>query len=429
MRLAGGCAAALRGTVVLMAVLFGLGPALGGVRAQDVAPASGMMIASGGETVLLREQPGWEAVVLTPLGDGSPLDIAGEPVTAADGSVWLPVYAAGQNGYVPAGYVAASMAQEAMPAPDAAALSEEQFVAAEPVEVTAPVEAVDAALAAAVVAGTVTTTDANLRAAPSADAEIMQVLPPGTAVIVNGGAENGFVPVTAYDISGWIAIELLGEGTVPVLAEPAPLVVSDTGEVIAADPVELAQRNRDKNRGGDKGNDGDTTPPSDDSVSSGIIWPVSGGEWEVVQGYNNGTHTNRSNFATYKYSLDWARVDGDTAGQPIFAPVSGTIEWVDRGSGGMLINTGTGYGVALFHVTFDRDLGSGSSVVQGQRIGRISGPGDDGYMSMAHFEIACWKLNGNSHESVPFVGANAIAGREFPDDGGSNQHMGVRVTP
>jgi len=156
---------------------------------------------------------------------------------------------------------------------------------------------------------------------------------------------------------------------------------------------------------------------------------MAGGEWEVVQGYNTGTHTNRSDFAQYKYSLDWARVEGDTAGQPVFAPISGTVQWVDRGSGGMLVDAGNGYGVAVFHVTLDRDLASGGTVAQGQRIGAISGPGGEGYMSMAHIDISVWRLSGRGHESVPFVGPNAIAGREFTDTGGANQHMGATVTP
>ena len=78
------------------------------------------------------------------------------------------------------------------------------------------------------------------------------------------------------------------------------------------------------------------------------------------------------------------------------------------------------------------DVGAdaGGSVERGQQIGTISGPGGDGYMSMAHVAIACWRLNpGGGHESVPFTGPNAIAGQEFPDTGGGNQYMGVRVMP
>ena len=70
-----------------------------------------------------------------------------------------------------------------------------------------------------------------------------------------------------------------------------------------------------------------------------------------------------------------------------------------------------------------------SAVEQGQRIGTISGPGGDGYMSMAHIDITVWRLSGRGHESVPFIGPNAIGGREFLDSGGANQHMGATVTP
>jgi murein DD-endopeptidase MepM/ murein hydrolase activator NlpD len=411
MRLADRRATWRRLLVMLMAAILGLGPVLTEVRAQDAAPLAGpAAITSAGEAVLLREQPEWEAMVVTTLGDGSALEVTGSPVTAADGSAWLPVAAGGQSGYVPAGYVASAPASAPV-TPDAQATATEP----QPLATAPEPAAVEPAIAAAPAGAATTTTDANLRSAPAADAEIAQVLPPGTAVSVNGAAENGFVPVTANGVPGWVAAELLAQGSEPASAEPPPLIAPEAGapETAApetAAPVDAANRDRDRQ-------------------STGIIWPMSGGEWEVVQGYNNGTHTNRSGFAQYKYSLDWALVDGETAGQPVFAPVSGTIDWVDRGSGGMLIDAGNGYGVALFHVSYDRSLSRGGSVERGQRIGQISGPGGDGYMSMAHVDITCWRLTDNGHESVPFVGPNAIAGQEFPDTGGGNQHMGVRVTP
>jgi uncharacterized protein YraI len=394
-------AGARRALAVTVALLFCFGSLLS-ARAQESAATIG----SAGEPVLLRESPGYDAMVLATLGEGSAVQATGEAVAAADGSLWLPVVGDGLSGYVPAGYVAA-------PSADAPSPSEPAPVAA-PAE--APSEATDPA-SATLAAGATTTTDANLRAAPSADAEIVQVLPPGTSLAVDGAAENGFVPVSGAEGTGWVAAELLAQraenapvkATESGAAEPAPLVApeGDTATT-AAEPA----REKDKGK------------------STGIIWPFSGGEWEVVQGYNNGTHENRSNFAQYKYAIDWARVDGDTAGQTVFAPVSGTIQWVDRGSGGLLIDAGAGYGVALFHVTLDRGISGGDNVNQGERIGRISGPGDDGYMSMAHIEIDCWRLsNGGDHESVPFEGQNAIAGQEFPDTGGTNQYMGATVSP
>jgi murein DD-endopeptidase MepM/ murein hydrolase activator NlpD len=244
------------------------------------------------------------------------------------------------------------------------------------------------------------------------------VLPPGTALSIDGPAENGFVPVTGNGTSGWVAAQLVGEGAAAAAPETAPDANAPPGDVPTPVPTTAPLP---------------TSPEPDLEAgrdeSTGIAWPMAGGEWKVVQGYNTGTHTNRSDFAQYKYSLDWARVEGDTAGEPVFAPVSGTVQWVDRGSGGMLVDAGNGYGVAVFHVTLDGDLTRGATVERGQRIGTISGPGGDGFMSMAHIDITVWRLSGRGHDSVPFIGPNAIAGHEFPDTGGANQHMGATVTP
>jgi uncharacterized protein YraI len=382
---------------VLLAIALGLGPTLAPAYAQDISASGPALIASAGETVLLREQPGYDAVVLAPLGDGSAVEIAGEVVTAIDGSSWLPVVAAGQSGYVPAGYVGAA------PAPPADDATSQLAAPESPVLETATT---DAAAVMPPAGAATTTTEANLRSGPSVDAAVLMVLPPGTPISIDGAAEDGFVPVTGNGVSGWLAAELLSSETAvdPSSANPAPS--SEPAAVESPDPAPAASRE-----------------------STGIVWPFAGGEWQVVQGYNNGTHENRGGFAQYKFALDWARTNGETAGQPVYAPVSGTVQWADRGSGGVLIDAGNGFGVALFHVTLDGRLGRGDAVAQGQALGEISGPGGDGFMSMAHVEIDCWRLTGDGHESVPFAGPNAIAGQEFPDSGGTNQYMGATVTP
>jgi uncharacterized protein YraI len=411
MRLIDRRAAAWRGFACMLAVALSLGPVITGVQAQEMPVGGPAAIASAGEPVLLREHPGYEAVVLATLGDGNPLDLAGEPVTVADGTSWLPVIADGQSGYVPAGYVTANPTVL------------EPVIAPEPVpEAAAPPMSADpvAAPAPAVVAPTsgtagATTTETNLRSGPSVDSTVLTVLPPGTLLSIDGSAANGFVPVTGNGASGWIAAELLSDDATVAVAPDVNTLSTDVPVPVPTTAETSSSREPTASRAG--------------AESTGISWPFAGGEWKVVQGYNTGTHTNQSGFAQYKYSLDWARVDGDTAGQPVFAPVSGTLEWVDRGSGGMLVNAGNGYGVAVFHVTLDRDLTSGTTVQRGQRIGTISGPGGDGYMSMAHIDITVWSLAGRGHEAVPITGPNAIAGREFPDSGGANQHMGATVTP
>ena len=86
MRLIDRRAAVRRGYACMLAIAFCLAPVISGVRAQETPTGGPAAIASAGEPVLLREQPGYDAAVLATLGDGNPLDVAGEPVTAADGT-------------------------------------------------------------------------------------------------------------------------------------------------------------------------------------------------------------------------------------------------------------------------------------------------------------------------------------------------------
>ena len=78
----------------------------------------------------------------------------------------------------------------------------------------------------------------------------------------------------------------------------APLPAAVRATALAPEPVDTSTQNP-------------TAPLSPESApdaareaSTGIAWPIAGGEWKVVQGYNTGTHTNRSGIAQYKYSLD-----------------------------------------------------------------------------------------------------------------------------
>jgi murein DD-endopeptidase MepM/ murein hydrolase activator NlpD len=164
-----------------------------------------------------------------------------------------------------------------------------------------------------------------------------------------------------------------------------------------------------------------------------IVWPMSGGEWEISQGYNGPySHYNDGGNYQYYYSFDLAQTDGSSAGTAIYSPVSGTVRWTEAGSGGMSIDIGNGYAFALFHVTVDSGLSAGDSVSQGQYIGTISGPGGNGYMGFEHVHISLWQTSdgGNwSRTAVPFSGDFAISGWDFPDIGGSNQHAGTVFYP
>lgn len=237
--------------------------------------------------------------------------------------------------------------------------------------------------------GTATTTTAlNLRSGPSISDPVLLVMPGGATVTLTGNGTNGFSPVTYNGTAGWAYAAYLTTGG----GDPSPAVPVPGG--------------------------------------GSIVWPVQGGTWEIIQGYNGGTHQNRSASAQYYYAFDLARVDGNSAGQPVLSPVSGTVRWVHAPSGGIAIDMGNGYVVAMFHATFS-GVSAGQNVQQGQVLGTISGPGGNGYASTPHLEIDVWRSGdgGITRSSTTFTGANAISGTNFPDIGGANQHNGTRFTP
>lgn len=360
-------------------------------EAAAAATAAPTATAIATDLLNLRAGPSFEAEVLRVLPPGAPAT-----VTGGAESGFVPVDYDGTAGWVDAAYLDASgaPADPAVPA-EADALS-----------LGPDATATDTAIA-------ITTEPLNLRTDPAEDAPVVVVMPAGASLVTTGEPVGGFTPVRFGDQTGWANAAFLSIDGTPAAGDAAgeadangEAEVGDGGVADAEDPLpEMAP--------GAAG-------------GAGIVWPFAGGTWQVIQGYNNGTHTYRGATADYRYSLDWARADGNTAGQPIYAPVSGTIRWTSKG--GMLIDAGNGYGVALFHVTFD-GFSSGQSVQQGQPLGVISGPGGPGYAGTPHVDLTLWQLGDGANVSTPFAGANAIAGQEFPDAGAGNQHMGATVSP
>jgi uncharacterized protein YraI len=230
----------------------------------------------------------------------------------------------------------------------------------------------------------------NLRTGPSLSDAVIAVMPNAAELTLTGEYANGFLGVTYNGTPGFAFGDYLAEAAPASAPAPAPA-----------------------------------------SGGSGLTWPVSGGEWSIIQGYNGGTHQNRSGTAQYYYALDFARTDGNTAGQAVYAPASGTILWRHDGSGGLAIDMGNGYIVAMFHVTYDSGLGRGQWVEQGQYLGTISGPGGAGYASTPHVDMTLWQSSdgGSSRAAAPFTGGNAVSGYDFPDVGGWNQHNGTTFNP
>src|SRR5215204_1719540 len=116
---------------IVIAVAFAataslLAPAAGTAFAQSALypGAVGLVANTGGEPVLLRESPSFDAAVLSPLSEGTPADILDGPVYSAEGTAWHMVSVGGMTGYVVAGYLIDG-GQAAAPAPDMVELAQE----------------------------------------------------------------------------------------------------------------------------------------------------------------------------------------------------------------------------------------------------------------------------------------------------------------
>ena len=201
-----------------------------------------------------------------------------------------------------------------------------------------------------------------------------------------------------------------------------------------------------------------TLRPADAASSSLIKFPfASGAGWSVLQGYNTspvdgGSHYNCDPATLtdmpshtqacgaqyqYKYSLDLVRADGQTTGQAVYSAVNGTIRWIDDSTGGMSIYIGSvagvDYALAFFHVNLASGLAAGQTVTQGQLLGTIAPAGQKNNGGTPHVHIALWQTTdqGNwSRVAVPFTGALAVDGFDFPDKGATakNQYQGTPVS-
>src|SRR5918995_1348270 len=111
--------------VALAVMALSLAPAAGTAFAQSTLypGAVGLVANTGGEPVLLREAPSFDAAVLTSLAEGTPADILEGPVYSPEGTAWHAVSVAGMTGYVVAGYLIDG--GHSAPAPDMVELAQE----------------------------------------------------------------------------------------------------------------------------------------------------------------------------------------------------------------------------------------------------------------------------------------------------------------
>jgi uncharacterized protein YgiM (DUF1202 family) len=238
-----------------------------------------------------------------------------------------------------------------------------------------------------------TTENVNLRSEASSTSTSLGLILAGTEVQFTGQVAHDFFQVQTDLGTGWISSQYLSE-TEPVVT-PSP-------------------------------------DPTEEPVGGLLSWPVRGGEWRVLQGYNGSSHQNRSSTWQYLYSIDLVRSDGSTAGQPVYAPADGVVRWIDEVSGGGSIYIGDGLAFAWFHTIVDPSVVEGGTVTRGQQIGVLAPAGVAGAGSTPHLHISIWETDdeGNwSRRAIPFAGQVALGGREFPADGSSFQWTGTIVVP
>lgn len=270
--------------------------------------------------------------------------------------------------------------------------------------------------------------DVNLRTEPAFDSTIARVIPMGTRIELTGEEQNGFVKGTVDDVTGWFSEQFLSatpEGTPPDEVPETP---------DAPEPTETPAPTPTQTPAPETPTPETPTPETPEPEPSGstIVWPMKGGEWRVLQGYNGSSHQDRGDLWQYQDSFDLVRSDGSTSGQPTYSPVNGTVRWLDPSTGGIAIDVGDGLAVSLFHIDIDGAISPGDRLTQGQFIGTVSPPGGGGNGGTPHIHLTAWATDdgGNwSRDSIPFEGRAAINGQEFPNNGSSLQWTGTIITP
>ena len=148
---------------------------------------------------------------------------------------------------------------------------------------------------------------------------------------------------------------------------------------------------------------------------------------KIIQGYHGGTHQG-----VERYSLDLVVANGATSGAPVTAPVSGRIDWaygpwVRNGCLAILLADGSGLGVMLCHVIFDRTFGSGEAIWQGQRLGYVGPAGTVGNNGTPHVHMQLYAGGRGARTPLPFAypSGRPLNGVSLPDTGRYNAHGGV----
>lgn len=484
-----------RFVVPICIAILALAPALAAVRPVAAADlligGAAQIVDADGDPVNLRDSASLDAGILAAVPEGSIVDLLSGPVASDDGMAWYRVAFEGQTGYMSADFLAEYTGDGNGGSGDGAVVTSRVNLRGGPSTADDVVTVLDEGENVTLTGGmqngfypastangdagwvygaylavngsgtgsSARTNDAlNLRSGPSTGDNVILVMPAGSAVTITGNESNGFLPVTYNGTSGWASAHYLSSSGQP--AQTTDDVNFRAGPSLSSNVIRVVASGRTVLVTGDAVDgfypvdfDGEsgwistsfvsvsgavpttpTTPttPAPEPVASAIVWPMSGGEWTISQGYHGPYGHYSSGLWAYDNSFDLIRTDGSTAGQTVYAPVNGTVTWTEAATGGIAIDIGNGHAVALFHLTLDPSIGAGDTVSQGEVLGTVSGPGGPGYSDLPHIHITLWETSdgGNwSRTAAPFTGDYAISGESFPDTGEASAWSGTLIYP
>ncbi len=174
----------------------------------------------------LRDSPRWDGAVIGEVPAGTQVIIADGPLTAADGSLWYQVDAAGQFGYLPTYAVSAASTDTTTGNPAATeATGDPAFLEPAPAAPAAPIGTV-------YIVGT-DGDGAACRAEASYEAISLVTLPEGSAVDAMGGAVGEWQPIACAGTVGYVNLAYVSWDP-PAVDEP----VAETADPWADAPQE-----------------------------------------------------------------------------------------------------------------------------------------------------------------------------------------------
>lgn len=162
-------------------------------------------------------------------------------------------------------------------------------------------------------------------------------------------------------------------------------------------------------------------------AQGGVPLPAQAGTtWEIVAGYNTGTHN--WNDQQDPHAIDIVRSDADTAQSLVLSPTTGTVSYVSNDC--LAIRDAAAMEHLLCHIQPMQGLQRAVQVAVGEPLGWVwaDGFGNNGGLAHIHYAVHHSRGGGYLGETVPFVGSYALEGVELLYGSGVNLHAGASFT-